>query len=197
MDFSRIDFTIDFFGDELTRAEKFLIVFLSVLLIGLCYYQFLYRPVTREIERCHAQRDALSIEFSQVQKRIRDLERMQEELDNLDKLGYTGRMPSYNSVEDETSFLNAILATTSQYSISFANPSRNGDQVRRNVSLRFSTNGGYDAVKEILANLSRGEFRCLLGDLRYSGAPDGAASVSVNSTFFETMVGGSMDHDLK
>ena len=104
-------------------------------------------------------------------------------------------MPSYNSIEAETTFLNDVLTAADEYSISFSNPSRNGEQVRRNVSLRF-TAGSYDTAQSILENLAAGEFRCLLGDLRYSGSQDSAAAVSVNLTFFETMAGGTMDREL-
>ena len=187
---------MDFLTEELTRAEKILILFLSVLLIALCYYQFLYRPITREIERYEAQRNALSMELSQVQSRLSQLQKMKEELDELGRIGYTSRMPSYNSIEAETTFLNNVLMAADQYSISFSNPTRIGDQVRRNVSLRFTT-GGYSAARRILARLTQSDFRCLLGDLSYAGSQDSTASVSVNTTFFETMVGGTMDKDLR
>ena len=183
-------------GREFTRTEKILTAVLSVILTGLCYYQFLYRPVTREIKACHAQRDALMTEFTQVQNRIIQLQRMRDELDRLGQIGYTSRMPSYNSVEAETSFLNTVLAPAEQYSISFANVTRTGSQIRRNVTLRFTARE-YPAAESILTNLSSSaDFRCLLGDLRYSGSESGLISVNVSATFFETMAGGTPDAGL-
>ena len=187
---------MDFLTDELTRMEKWLILFLSLLLVGLCYYQFLYRPTTREIERLEGQRDAMSMELAQVQQCLTQLKKMRTELDELGRIGYTSRMPSYNSVEEETTFLNDILTEAEQYSISFSNPSRKDNQVRRNVTLRFTTNG-YEAARNILMNLTKSDFRCLLGDVRYTrDNANGATSVNVNATFFETMAGGVMDSNL-
>ena len=187
---------MEFLTDEINRTEKALIVFLSLLLAGLCYYQFLYRPTTREIERLESQQTAMTMELAQVQQRLAQLKKMQAELDELGRIGYTSRMPSYNSIEEETTFLNDILTAAEQYSISFSNPTRKDNQVRRNVTLRFTTNG-YEPARDILRNLTRGDFRCLLGDLRYSRNNDGVTSVNVNATFFETMVGGTMDSNLK
>lgn len=185
-----------FLSGELPYAEKLLILFLSLLLAGLCYYQFLYRPVTREIKRCEAQRSAMSTELAQVQQRLSQLKKMQDELDRLGRIGYTSRMPSYNSIEEETTFLNDILTEAQQYTISFSNPTRKDNQVRRNVTLRFTT-GDYESARNILTNLMSGNFRCLLGDLRYASAENGTVSVNVSATFFETMVGGSIDSNLK
>ena len=186
---------MDFLSREFTRTEKILIVFLSILLCALIYYRFLYRPVKQEIEQCNAQRDAMRTELAQVQTRLSQLKRMQEELDRLGRIGYTSRMPSYNISETEISFLNDILADTEQFSISFANVTRNNDQIRRNFSLRFITSG-YQKAEDILTGLTTGENRCLLGDLRFSYSDSGEASVNVTATFFETLVGGTPDKGL-
>ena len=61
---------MEFLSREFTRTEKILIIFLSVLLMALMYYRFLYRPVKQEIEQCNAQRDAMRMELTQVQNRL-------------------------------------------------------------------------------------------------------------------------------
>ena len=72
---------MEFLTDEINRTEKALIVFLSLLLAGLCYYQFLYRPTTREIERLESQQTAMTMELAQVQQRLAQLKKMQAELE--------------------------------------------------------------------------------------------------------------------
>ena len=180
---------------DFSRTDIILIVFLSLLLTGLVYYQFLYKPVTREIESCQMQREALYVEQTQIQRRLAQLKRMQEELDNLGRIGYTSRMPSYNSAVAEISFLNDILAHAEEYSITFANVTREGDQIRRNFSLSFKT-GSFDLAEQILDELTSGENRCLLGDLRYSLDNSGMASMNVAATFFETLFEGTPDAGL-
>ena len=181
--------------DKRSWAEKLTILFLSLYLAGLCYFQFLYRPAKEEIERCETRRMAMIDELAQVQQRVAQLRKMQRELDELEQIGFTSRMPSYNSVEDETSFLNDILTKAEQYSITFSSPSRKNDQVRRNVTLRFTAKN-YDVAGQILTGLAESDFRCLLGDLRYTSAENGTVSVNAGVTFFETMAGETMDSNL-
>ena len=62
-------------------------------------------------------------------------------------------MESYNNSSAEISFLYDILAETQQYNIEFSDITRNGDQIRRNFSLKFRTRD-YDAIsKEIITEL--------------------------------------------
>ena len=183
------------FSHEFSRTEKILIVLLSLLFVVLVYYQFLYKPVKREIEECSAKQEALSAELTQVQTRLAQLRRMQDELDRLGRIGYTSRMPSYNNSVEEISFLNTILEPAQEYSITFSNVTRNGDQIRRNFSLVFQASS-YELAEQILVDLTSGEDRCLLGDVRYSTGQHDGVSMSVAATFFETLSGGTPDAGL-
>ena len=92
---------------------------------------------------------------------------------------------------------------------------KDGDQIRRNFSLSFETDS-FAAAKQIIALLSKSEYRCLLGDMQYSVAlrrlgenetarvtrtvDDVVYAETVNvttmATFFETMYGGTPDAGL-
>ena len=181
---------------KFNRAESLLLLVLAVLLAALAYFRFVYIPISEEIERAHAERDALETELMGVELRLAQLTRMRRELDTIGTDG--DRMESYNNSKAELSLLNSSLLSARQYSVSFNSVTRDGDQIRRDFSLQFTADD-FDTAKSILASLSDSEYRCLLGDVSYAERADaerGGVTVSTTATFYETMVGGTPDAGL-
>ena len=112
------------------------------------------------------------------------------------KLGTTETdyMASYNNRKAEIHLLNDILKAANSYSISFGEVTRDGDQIRRDVNMQFTT-GRYSAMEGILSRLANGPYRCLLKDVNCTSAKgdvkNGDIAVSVSMTFYETMVGSN------
>ena len=188
------------FGRELTRREKLLILLLALVLIGLAYYQFVDRPVRQSIENAHAERDSLSVELTAVQAKLKIMRRMRDEMEDITAGGTASEMKSYNNSKAELELLNDILRDTPEYSITFANVTRDKDQIRRNFTLQFKADE-YDTVKRVIKRLTESPYRCLIGDLKLTperGAylHDGVVTVGATATFFETMVGGTPDAGL-
>ena len=113
-----------------------------------------------------------------------------------------------------------VLGGALQYNITFSNVTRDGDQLRRNFSLQFTTED-YASMERIISRLCDGKLRCLINDISYSVSRynysaadrerygvdwyervnvnvDWYERVNVNctATFFETMVGGVEDAGL-
>lgn len=180
---------------DFTLAEKVLLVFLALVLVGLCYYYFVDIPVRDAITSTEAEVASLKKEFSDVESRLMYLRGIRQNLDEQEKSGKTGWMGSYNNSKAEVRFLNDVLANTLRYSISFSDVTRSGNQIRRNFSLQFQT-ADYQAAQEIMTQLMEGENRCLVGDMRCTIGDDGAVSLTATATFYETMVGGVADAGL-
>ncbi len=184
---------------EFNPAERVLLLLLGLLLVLLAYYRFVYRPVYDEIENAHTERVALQTELMAVQTRVAQLTRMREELDSIGT--DADRMESYNNSKAELSLLNSSLDDVLQYSISFATVTRDGDQIRRNFTLQFTTDS-FEGAQRVLKRLTASEYRCLLGDVQYTSSRNGhdggdeRVTVSTTATFFETMVGGTPDAGL-
>ena len=127
------------------------------------------------------------------------MEDFMHSMDELEDAGNLSWMGSYNNSKAEVAFLNDILADTLQYSISFADVTRSGDQIRRNFTLQFRT-ADYAAMRKVIDGLLTSPYRCLVGDIQCSMGQerDGAGYVSANvtATFFETMEGGTPDAGL-
>ncbi len=185
---------------DLTTREKLLILVLVVILLALVYYQFVDQPVRTAINNAHAERDSLSMELTAVQAKLAVMRRMRDEMEDITAGGTVSEMKSYNNSKAEIALLNDILRGTPQYSISFANVTRDGDQIRRNFTLQFSTES-FDTVVRVLRQLEQSPYRCLIGDLKISAPRGGSVrsgtiTVNATATFFETMVGGTVDAGL-
>lgn len=184
---------------DFTLRENILIALLAVILLGLCYYQFVDQPVRTAINSANAEKQSLQVELDAVRAKMEQINMMRTELENIEESGKVSRMESYNNSKAELAMLNEILNSTVNYSISFSNVSRSGDQIRRSFSLSFSAKD-YATVEAILEELAKCPYRCLVGDISCSGfirtSGEGSVSVSLSATFYETMVGGTPDGGL-
>lgn len=185
---------------DFSLKEKLLLLLLSLVLVGLAYYQFVDQPVRSKVESAHAEASSLSAELKTVDAKLERMHRMRDELDDVTAGGSASEMGSYNNSKEEYTLLNDILGDTLKYSITFANVTRDGDQIRRNFTFQFTTDD-YEAMERMIGELEENHYRCLIGDLRCTASRDGdvtEGNITVNgtATFYETMVGGTPDAGL-
>jgi len=185
---------------DFTLKEKLLMLLLGLVLVGLAYYNFVDQPVRTSLASAEAEADSLRTELQTVQAQVARMQRMRSELDDITAGGTASEMMSYNNSKEEIESLNNILADTLNYSVSFGNATRNGDQIRRSVNLSFSVES-YDTLERVVKALSENHLRCLIGNLNCSGGTNGnllqgRVSSSTTLTFYETMVGGTPDAGL-
>ena len=200
---------------DFTPREKIMILILALILLALCYYQFLSVPCANAIESANLRQETLEIDLLAAQMKEGKLKQMQSELDLLNEMQQTSRMGSYNNSKAELSLLNGVLESANDYAVTFSGVTRDGDQIRRNFSLQFTARD-FDAVKEIIDKLTKSEYRCLIGNIHYTTVQvkskdvienavervvDGVTyyeqvSVTAVATFFETMYDGTPDAGL-
>ena len=185
---------------DFTGREKALLLLLSLILVGLAYYQFVDRPVREALDIAHAEAESLTAELKTVEAKLAKMHRMRSEMDDVTAGGTASEMGSYNNSKAEIALLNDILREADEYAVTFADVTRDGDQIRRNFTLQFTTDG-YESMEYILNALSGSHYRCLIGDLRCNAAKNedlmqGAITVNATATFYETMVGGTPDAGL-
>ena len=185
---------------EFTTREKLLILLLCLILVGLAYYQFVDQPVRTALNNAHAERDSLLTELTAVNAKLTVMRRMRDEMEDITAGGTVSEMKSYNNSKPEIALLNDILRGTPDYTITFADVTRDNDQIRRNFSLTFVSDK-YESIQRIVKQLSESPYRCLIGDLKISVTrgktmEEGPINVNATATFFETMVGGVVDAGL-
>ena len=185
---------------DFTLKEKLLLLLLSLILVGLAYYQFVDQPVRSKVESAHAEANALTTELKTVEAKLEKMHRMRNELDDVTAGGTASEMGSYNNSKEEYQVLNDILGDALTYSITFANVTRDNDQIRRNFTFQFTTDD-YEAMEGMIDDLLENHYRSLIDDLRCTASRDGdvtEGTITVNgtATFYETMVGGTPDAGL-
>lgn len=188
---------------DFTRKEKVLIALLLLILTAMAYYQFLDQPVREGIANAQAEQASLQVELDAVNEKIRTLEKMRRELEQMTASDTMSLMPSYNNLKAELALLNDILKDTLQFSITFSDVTRKGDQIRRNFTMQFSTRN-YAEMEWVLEQLTNSPYRCLIGDLRCAWVTnrynwveyERVINVTATATFYETMVGGTADAGL-
>jgi len=180
---------------DFTRSEKILILVLTLILLALAYYQFVDKTVRQSVVNAQSEAQMLQTELTAAQARLAAAQKVKNSMDELEASGQKSWMGSYNNSKAEVSFLNAILADTLQYSVTFSNVTRTGDQIRRSFTLEYRT-ASYAAAHEIMARLSQSHDRCIVSDASCSLEKDGVVVVRQAATFYETMVGGVADAGL-
>lgn len=178
-----------------TLAERVLILVLVLILLGLAYYRFVDTTVRETIANNEADVKMYQTQMDALQARLTTLSGIQNSLEQLEAEGNLSWMASYNNSKEEVAFLNDILADTIKYSISFANVTRSGDQIRRSFTLQY-TCPSYQAAQDIIMKLCTGKNRCLVGDMQCRVDNNLTVTLSASATFYETMVGGTPDAGL-
>jgi hypothetical protein len=189
---------------EVNAKEKVLLVILVLIILGFAYYRFVDQPVRKNLAKAEAEYSSLQSELTEVRVKIRELQRMQDEIDEITSGGKDSFMPSYNNAKEELALLNDILnESVTQYSVSFTSVSRYKDQIRRDFKLDFTT-PDYESMKVVIDKLTGVDYRCMIGDCNcnvirvrnQNNEETTALSVSTTATFYETMVGGTADAGL-
>ena len=189
---------------EINAKEKVLLVILVLIILGFAYYRFVDQPVRKNLAKAEAEYSSLQSELTAVRVKIRELQRMQDEIDEITSGGKDSFMPSYNNAKEELALLNDILnESVTQYSVSFTSVSRYKDQIRRDFKLDFTT-PDYESMKVVIDKLTGVDYRCMIGDCNcnvirvrnQNNEETTALSVSTTATFYETMVGGTADAGL-
>ena len=195
---------------DFTRGEKALLLILALVLVCLAYYFIVDRPVRTSLESAKAEKEALVTELTALQARIARMEKMQAELDALQANPSVSRMGSYNNSKAELDFLNELLDATDEYTVTFTGVTRDGDQVRRNFNLKYTVQD-FATAERLLRKIYGCDMRCLIGDinyartrtyynttdrLRYARDYYERVTVTATATFYETMVGGTVDAGL-
>lgn len=184
---------------KFTVRETVLLLFMSILFLGIFYYLLVASPVNEEISKCSSQQvpveDDISTELIKASRKKKMLEEMEQSAGEPQ-----GELKPYNNLNDEMRELYQALEEAESYNISFSEARASGTIVRRDISIAFQA-GSYEQVRTILRNMANSQFRCIIKDMDISAssgrgesrgmASAGAVSVSVMITYYETTVGAS------
>lgn len=181
---------------KFSRLENVLLVLLTVIFLGLVYYQLVYRGL--QDARTRYDTTDLDAELQVYQLQILKIQNMEGKVEE-SKKNIKGYVPTYNSQKQEIRELNDIFADAISYDFSFDGPVASGDTVRRNFTVTFVADD-YKTARKIITNLQNGKYRCQLGSISMTPTAVAAVqgkdwqtldlagvSVSMSITFYETL----------
>lgn len=191
---------------NLKKSEIALILVLVAALLGLLYYQFVYKEQQASISRYDTAE--LENQIMIEQARAAQIRSMQDEieLNQSDESTVTGVVESYNNLKAEIRELNNIFGDAEAFNFGFDQAVATGDAVRRKISANFTAKD-YATAKQMLTKLHNSQYRCLIRDINistttssryynnqtnsyYNLEPNlnrGPVAVSFTVTFYETL----------
>lgn len=162
---------------ELSKKEIILILVLAFFLLGLFYYQFVYK----DIENKKAMYDTANIddEILIEQTKLAQINKMKSEIEANKSNTSAGYVETYDNQKAEITALNDILSGAYTFNIGFDQAVSNDDAVRRNMNVTFSA-ASYSDAKKIITDLHDCKYRCLIRDLSITALnkQDAAAAVA-------------------
>lgn len=153
--------------NKMTSRDRFLLIFLAVLLIGVCYYMFFFKPLQAELDsvanQCTETDQAIQVSMAKA----KTMKTMQDELDEIFSrpADQITEIAPYDNAKVVMSQLNGILSATSNYDLKFHDPKIEDDgTVRRTVSMTFDCEN-YQNARLMIEALSASHWRCLINGI--------------------------------
>lgn len=178
-----------------TTREKVMILILAILLIGVGYYFLVVKQTVEIRERNAAQLAEVQMQIDAQTAVLASNRSMEAQLEALGNRTELSVVASYDNVGNEVNALNAIMAKTTSYNLSFGQPELSNNLVRRTVSMSFTT-GTVDEAMNLVMELQDCPYRCEITDFSLSASLQADGSVksvttTAKVTFFETMEGAT------
>ena len=182
-----------------SKRENILIIIMTILLLMVGYYQIFLRPLQDNIalkqEEIVSLQSSIEYEVSQAQQ----LSAMQAQLNAIESGTLSvAPLPLYDNINNVVNYLDAVLAASQQYSLTF-NPVVLNDSstvVGRPINMVFLASN-YDTARAIIFDLYNSPYRCLItnanltaGSPRSGGTaalPNSAVTVNLTVTFLEQL----------
>lgn len=187
------------FSRRFTPREKILLVVLAVILLAGAYLWLVQEPISQSLSRIRSQQEEAEMDRLVLDAKKVKLDQMREELDVILAESDAKEIPQYDNQQNVINMLNSVLASTTDYTLSFE-PISQGDgdvMIRRVINMTFYCNS-YQEARGIVNQLHDGPYRCQIGNLAISAISQGVTGstldlnvypvqVTMNITFFELL----------
>ena len=187
------------FSRRFTPREKILLVILAVILLAGAYLWLVQEPISQSLSRIRSQQEEAEMDRLVLDAKKVKLDQMREELDAILAESDAKEIPQYDNQQNVINMLNSVLASTTDYTLSFE-PISQGDgdvMIRRVINMTFYCNS-YQEARGIVNQLHDGPYRCQIGNLAISAISQGVTGstldlsvypvqVTMNITFFELL----------
>lgn len=166
-----------------SKREKVMLVILSVIVLGLCYFKFILEPINNKIDSYAGMTEEDMLGITENTAVIQKIRKMQEAIDEAKADGNYEPIPSYDNSKELLNELYATLEGTIDYQLSFENIGADDYVILRPISMTFKS-ADYESAREIINRLHDSANLNQISDVIIS-ADEGFYSVSLRVTYFE------------
>lgn len=169
----------------LSAREKILLLILILMGGFAVYYYAFFLPSQEKITFYKEEAILVDDQIIVAEAKTMKMARMEKELAAIKAgdMSNIKELPAYDNSRNVMDSLSSILASASQYNVSFSGVAEEDGIVRRDITLNYNCNS-YDAAKSILSQIYDGPYRCLIKDLHITQS-SGVWTVNVQVTYFE------------
>lgn len=175
-----------------STREKFMLGLLAIIAIVVAWYQLVFVKFQDQMNNIDAEVVMLQDQITIDEARAAELSKMRSVVEDYEAQGYDPvLLPPYDNTQNLMAYLNSVLGSSLDYSMSFDDPAFNDEDqmVHRTGTISFET-ATYEDSRRTVEQIARGPYPCEIVSL---GIADGtkrgnnrnSVSTSVQLTFFE------------
>lgn len=179
-----------------TPREKMMLAILAFVGILIAWYQFVFLRFQNQISALDAEIATVQDEIALSQSRATALQSMKTMVEEYRAQGIDPLLlPAYDNTKSLMAYLNGVLASSTDYSMSFDNPEISEDDgyVHRTGTITFNADS-YKSARSIAEAIARGPYPCQVDALgvtdnsvqkKGSGKSESLVVSSMQVTFLE------------
>lgn len=183
-----------------STREKVLLALLAFVAIIIAWYQLVFVNIQNQVNTLNSEIAAAQDEFTMNQSRAAAMTSMKNAIEDYEAKGFAPvHLPNFDNTQNLMAYLNGVLATSTEYSMSFDNPELSEDDgtVHRVGTITYGTTS-YEEARSIAQNIARGPYPCQIDALQIadsqsqrgrSGGAGGSFTSNLQVTFFEKPTG--------
>ena len=178
-----------------SRREKILILVMAIILVVVAWYMLVFQRTTNEITRLEGEISTTQSQITIEQGRLAQMNAMKAAIEQYKASGVAAHpVPNYDNVTAVMSELNAVLARTAAYSLSFDALDRDtsSEYVLRGVRADYTCDSMATA-ESVVTDLANGPYPCSIDSVSITDgaasssrvSSSGTVSASIHITYFE------------
>jgi len=175
---------------KFTKREEVLLLLLAVILLVELYYLLVHQRVEREFADAQNRTEIATASYDLEQAKALKKQEMQTKIQAATSDSSVRPLPDYDNSTNVVAYLNGVMAATEEYNLVFNTVNLSNYAAVRPINMSFRCQG-YQAVKDIAAQLEQGPYYCEITGLsisaqgEHSDMTGGMVTVQMTAVFYE------------
>lgn len=171
--------------------EKILLAVLAFVAIGIAWYVLIFSNIQARVASIESEIAITQDELTMAQTQAQAIAKMKKIVEQYGGDTTTVTIPDYDNTQNLMAFLNGVLDSTEDYTMSFEDPviGEETSLVQRAGTITYKSNS-YDDAHSVVEAIAHGPYPCRvdavsIDDKTESDSKDGAVTTTVQVTYLE------------